>query len=734
MKILPIQNFTIYTNKKNSQQKINYQSPLLVQNQAKNVDFRGLMGLFKKNENKLISYTKAIDLIKNISDKSEGALQIALHFAEKGDEYREYYKSIIEEIVKLTNEGFSIKNLFYTGMKKKTPKEFKEYANQFRKFNQMGYPQNYIKYLIGADEEDVKNLLDIRKVGYEKRDILAPSEEIEDGDLDELFLAYPARTLDTITILGRESFIHSFKEGYDNVLNNILNIGEISTEHELFQNLLELTNPTASDKYIETQAKIKELKKQFQQTKDKEGLIKEINRLTDSNKNLVAKSIKDPFDKIKVGHIFNMLSDTPSKLKIVLKNCNLQTKDSKCRIDKILSKIATLDLNDKYCDKLNFRNNKYLMNLFTADDDFREMYKVLLTELNKYPKKDSIENIFSGTSFNKDTKAQFKKLGINFDKWVKCNPNLKIQKEIMLDNSNRQSNVIKNLEETLCEFRNYTQPQKNLDAFFDTIAKKGFTLEEISVPHYDITGFFEGGEEDKVFKLYKDKKAVKFEDLPLLFKTIKEFMNTDSYWQTQKGNNIIKNHLKLRFNEMRSAKEKVGDKPMMMTVQKVDMNNLEHSLFLGNHASCCTAVGSGGNQWSAVNYVICKMFSAIEVLDGKEAVGNTMCYIAEIDGKPSLVLDNIELKAKYQYNDEIRDSIVEYAKKMTAEIGKPDMPIYAGPNRHKVNMDVFEFQPEKDFRVIGSTGEEGEVYLDFDADAHVINGDEVFNSGLYKIR
>ena len=129
--------------------------------------------------------------------------------------------------------------------------------------------------------------------------------------------------------------------------------------------------------------------------------------------------------------------------------------------------------------------------------------------------------------------------------------------------------------------------------------------------------------------------------------------------------------------------------------------------------------------------ILCKLASAIEVKINQEYVGNTMCFIAKVDGKPALILDNIELQHKYQYNDEIRDTILAYARKMAVEIGQPDMPIYAFPNRHKVNMDRFEPVP-KDFSIVGSTGG-WDIYLDFDADAHKISGDEVFTSYLYKI-
>ncbi len=386
---------------------------------------------------------------------------------------------------------------------------------------------------------------------------------------------------------------------------------------------------------------------------------------------------------------------------------------------------------------IKFKKNKYLTKLFVADFDFGENYQAMLEAINQSPK-DDIETIFYKFPLNKDTKSQFEKLGINFDKWFKYNPHSKIQKEIKLDDSNRKQNVIKNLEEALSIiYDDFVDSVENRDNFFDALAQKGYTLKEQKVASYDENGFLD--ENKTALMLYKDNHPVVFEELLLLFSTVKTFITNDSLWNTKSDNSLIesaksaaKNHiLNMCFKEMRSANQKLEDEPLQITVQKVDMNNVEHALFLENHSGCCTAVGSGCNQWTAPNYIICKMISAIEVLDGKEPIGNTMCYIAEIDGKPSLILDNIELQAKYQYNDEIRDMFIEYAKKMTAEIEKPDMPIYAGPNRHKVDFDNFELV-NKDFRIIGSTSK-GSVYLDFDAEEHEIDGTEVFNSELYKL-
>ena len=113
-------------------------------------------------------------------------------------------------------------------------------------------------------------------------------------------------------------------------------------------------------------------------------------------------------------------------------------------------------------------------------------------------------------------------------------------------------------------------------------------------------------------------------------------------------------------------------------------------------------------------------------------VGNTMTYIAYVDGKPALVLDNIELKTKYQNNDKIRDTFIEYAKKLCEEIGQPDLPIYAGPNRHKLDMSIYP-KSEHSMEPIGSSGDEY-VYIDYDAGRHQVGKGGATRIKMYKIR
>lgn len=741
MKILPIQSFSNYSDSKQISINKNLQT---VKTQCNNINFNGIFDVFKKSEKKYYSKQEVLEKLKEIKGINYQIQHIVLYVTEKFEKeflFKKYYKYMVDKIVELSKEGFIIEDFFSYAQGHKTLQQFDAYVKRIEELKDIDYPKYYVKPFLNDEsinKEQAQLLLEVRQKGYEKRDILSyPTYQVEDDELDDLFLSEPRLVLNTIKLLGKDGFISTFSEKYDNVENNIANIGHISNTHSLYQNLLELTNPIESDAYIKNQELIKELKSRFNKANDNAALIKAINDLTNKNKNLVAKSIKDPMDKIKIAHIFNLADEKYVQLKFILRHCNIKTKKNKLELANVLDNVIKTDNQGNVCKQLNFKKNKYFTKLFVADGAFWENYQTMLEAINQLPK-DNVETVFCKLQLNKDTKTQFEKSGVNFDKWVKFDQNSKIQKEIRLDNSNRKQNVIKNLEEDLSMiYYNFVDFIDTQDNFFNTLAQKGYILKEQKIASYDENGFLD--ENKTALKLYKDNHPVEFDELPLLFSTIKNFIKNDSLWNTKSNNpniekakSTVKNHiLNMRFKEMRLANQKLDDEPLQITVQKVDMNNVEHALFLGNHSGCCTAVGFGSNQWTAPNYVMCKMISAIEVLDGKEPIGNTMCYIAEIDGKPSLILDNIELQAKYQYNDEIRDMLIEYTKKMTAEIGNPDMPIYAGPNRHKVDFDNFELI-NKDFRIIGSTGK-GSIYLDFDADGHEIDGTEIFNSELYKL-
>lgn len=743
MKILPIQyKYSCDNNNSNIQYKT--QSPQKTFYNAttpQSVTFTGLADFFKF-EKVFLNEKQTLALLNNAGIKDINTIKKIMSVAGKKSSFRlKYNKPILQKIVELKNEGFDLDEIFGISDYNLTPQNFQKYFDRLMQMKRKGYPTQYFFNYRKADfvNDEVDKLLDIRREGYKHRDKLSYHDYVvTDDDLDYLFLEEPKKTIMTLKILGKKDFVNSFVERIDYVDSNIEQIGEISEEHPLFQKLLELTNPTECKKYLENQENIKDLKSRFWKTqgKEKEDLIREINEFTVKNKNLVANSIKDYRDKIALVQVFNMMKDNFNRLNWFLKNCNLKTKGSNHQIKKLLNHLLAVDNDGNVCKRFNFGKNELLHNMCVADEDFKENFKKLLYVLNAQPKK-SVSEAFNDMVANLNTKAQFEKFGINYDKWVAHNPDIKVQKNIMLDGQNIKKNVIQNLEVDFNSDTLSSLPQKEVENLLNAMKQKGFTQNGVEIPIFDEDGIFSGTNFEP--RLFKDNKPIQFEDLPELFKIVSNHIKTSAFWvnknpdkKIESAKTTFKNHvLQMRLDEMRSASQSIKEMQMQMTVRKVDMNDIEHSLFLGNHSSCCTAVGSGCNQWTAPEYILFKMMSAIEVLDGKNPIGNTMCYIADIDGKPSLILDNIELKQKYQYSDDIMDAISECAQKIAKDIGKPDMPIFAGPNRHKMNMNKYELQT-KYFRVLGDT-EGNNVYLDFDTDAHAIDGTEIFESALYRI-
>lgn len=709
---------------------------------SQNISFGGLFDIFKKKEKVFYNEKEAARVLEDCDISKYWQQRVLLCLAQKGYfDDGQYYKSIVDTFPKLKQDGFELDKIFQDNCSRSfTPESFEEYTKKLYMVKDLGYPYKFMDCVIKSNlpVKDLKNLIDVRNEGYKQRELLDyASYSFSDDELDELFFENPNRTVNTMKILGKKDFIHTFAQKYDNVENNIDCIGAINTKHPLYESLLELTNPTESAKYLKNQAKIKDLKSKFNEVEDKNELIQKINELTDKNKNLVSQSIKDPVDKVKLAHIFAALKyDKSPKLRYILKNCNLKTRDGQNKFNKLINNPIRQDENGRICYQLNFKNSKYLLNLYMADSDFMANYKVLLSNINKYAQNRTIAQMFDSMPMNENTKSQFKKLGLNYNVWAHFNPNSKIQKEVILKNENLAQSVIDNIEQDLTsDYFNDSIPAQ-MTVLKNIMAENGFELRKQNVANYDEVGEFDGTK--TVVKLFKNGEHIKFEDLSLLIKIISEVINTEKSWTAKDSEsveiakNTLKNHLASRKNEMRSIAKDIDDKPMQMTVRKVDMNNVEYALFLGNHASCCTAVGTGVNQWTAPIYVSCKMISAIEVLDGDVPIGNTMCFIAKIDGKPALVLDNIELKARYQYNDEIRDSIIDYAQKLAKELGQPNMAIYAGANRHKVNFENFPLDVET-FKIVGSSGN-AQMYFDFDTDAYDINGKDVFEAELYRIR
>lgn len=387
--------------------------------------------------------------------------------------------------------------------------------------------------------------------------------------------------------------------------------------------------------------------------------------------------------------------------------------------------------------RLNLADNKYLSTFFHANQGFKENFGEMVDHIVENPDK-SIREIFDELPQNIETQRQFEKYGIDYDKWVSANKDSYLVVEVEASAQKSRQAAIANLEADLNDPDFKAIPKEETDKIFKALEEIGVTTKTKKEPRYDEDGFIRGY--DDITRLYVNDKPITFNKLEKALSAIKQVINENDFWTKtnsdpaiDQARTTIYNHImKLRDAEVDAASNLKDDELATLEVHKTDMNNISHSLFLGNHAGCCTAVGSSiGNDYAAPRYIMDKCISAIEVMDGKEFVGNTMCYFAEVDGKLALVLDNIEMSAKYQNNDKIRDVFMDYAKQLCEEVGKPDLPIYAGPYRHKFNMSPYPMDSH-DLKIIGSTDGE-DTYIDF-AGRYVIDGEKVSRTNLYKIR
>lgn len=404
---------------------------------------------------------------------------------------------------------------------------------------------------------------------------------------------------------------------------------------------------------------------------------------------------------------------------------------------KIYQKLG-VEYDEALSQKLDLINCKYISKLFISSEEFFDNMKTLVEIVRDNPNL-TIEQAIDQMPQNVETKRIFEKLGFDYEKFTKVDKNSYTTVEIELNAEEAKQAAIHNLEEDLNDTLFQSLPKEVTEPIFKHLKEQlGVTLKKSQKDNWEGDGFSAGSTE--YYRLYKDGKPITFEEMDDIVSLIKKDIVSNDFWTKTHSNPQIDNargtmytHLiKMRTQEVDNASSIKEGETAEIEVRKTDMYDIKKALGLGNDAQCCTALGRNFNEWSAPTYIMNKCIGAIELTDKGSFVGNTMIYLAYVDGKPALVLDNIELKTKYQNNDKIRDTFVDYAKKLCAEIGQPDLPIFAGPNRHKLNMDIYD-KSTHTMEIIGSSGEQ-EVYVDYDAGKHTVGKGEKAKIEMYRLR
>ena len=589
----------------------------------------------------------------------------------------------------------------------------------------------------------------MEKACEHRTELGSPDMPVDDVELVSIFVNNESakKTLNTINILGEDNFIKMFPMGFDTIDDIVDNLGDERLIKEKMEPLKELVNPTESNKYKEAQDNIENLKQGFNNITDKKERDERIKKMNDANnikKNIVNKSIKDPIEKanaikIYLGAIDNNGCDetdyeSANELIPYLRDNNDGGKRLNEKLKSIVWKNYAIIPTKETESKINLKPDAHIQKLMFPSPDFHDNFSRLIGDLNANPDK-SIKETLDNLPHNKNFKDNIETYGFDYDVWTGANPDLKVNVNIDYDFDKMSKNAIKNLETEFNDDIFKSLPQKQQNNLKKCLEKGGYELKDSENIVYEGDGYFAGT--DKLLKLYKDNKPIEFKDLSKIYKLLNTEFTTNSYWNFDDTNENIptakgtfKNHIDTRHEEMKRIRQQKSSESSNITIQKVDMDDISHSLFLGNDATCCTAIGSF-NDWSAPNYIRNKMVQAIELKDGDESIGNTMMYlVATSPKKMGLLLDNIELKPKYQYNEKIEDGIVEFSKQFAKKLGKPYMDIYAGPNRHKLDMKNFEFTDEK-FQIFGETDGQP-VYLDFITQGMPIAYD-TFEGGILKL-
>ena len=145
--------------------------------------------------------------------------------------------------------------------------------------------------------------------------------------------------------------------------------------------------------------------------------------------------------------------------------------------------------------------------------------------------------------------------------------------------------------------------------------------------------------------------------------------------------------------------------------------NPQEDMFLGSKTSCCTALDRTNGGSMAV-YMLNTSYNVVELYDAKgDVVGMSRIFMAKVDGKPTLIMDNIELNHEFikgmDHNvevKEIRDNFFKYmntyAEKITGD-SNAQVLFYSG-DIHVPNGDLTRVDNTIDF--LGGIHRE-EVYV-----------------------
>lgn len=183
-----------------------------------------------------------------------------------------------------------------------------------------------------------------------------------------------------------------------------------------------------------------------------------------------------------------------------------------------------------------------------------------------------------------------------------------------------------------------------------------------------------------VYNMYFTNKYDEMDDI-IKYSTTKDFIEfindtSNEYGEiNQKTKEIFKTN-GINYKKWLTGaniEEKINVDNKKCTIKLWDRNPQE-DLFIGNKTTCCTRIGEA-NSTATVAALLNTSFNIVELYDDKgDAVGMSRIFMANVNEKPAIIMDNFELNNTFikrmseEDMEKIRNGFFNYLHKFSKEI------------------------------------------------------------------
>ena len=341
-------------------------------------------------------------------------------------------------------------------------------------------------------------------------------------------------------------------------------------------------------------------------------------------------------------------------------------------------------INHKYKDE-----NLYAILKYATQGDFKEY---ITDESNEFG-----EN-------NKQTKLEFQKLKMDYDKWLNPDKNLEVKFCRTDKNNEKLQQIASSITEEIERLR-----QGGAGNYVDKQLKKYIDKEHFVIPA-DITN------NKNLLKTYTQNVLIT--QLHKVWENAKNNSKSSNseIARTARDTLTILNHLQLNVDSLKKSDFETSSQNYDLTIKIWDRIP-QKDLFQGNYSTCCIGIGET-NEEAMPNYLLDTAYNMIELVDNNdgETIGNALCYfVKDKNNKPIFVIDNIEIKnsrkPSIEIGKEIRNALTEYASRIcTSVCGNDNIPIYMSDNYNDVPIE--DLPHEKVYMSFVGKNHEDRIYLD----------------------